>query len=73
MHGHSLDFQIDYWNRIGPTKPFAHPVNLARLQELLDPASRILDFGCGYGRVAGLLWSRGYVGDIARAARLAIE
>ena len=55
-----LDVQIDYWNRIGPTKPFAHPVNLARLQELLDPASRILDFGCGYGRVAGLLWSRGY-------------
>ena len=55
-----LDFQIDYWNRIGPSKPFAHPVNLARLKEYLDPACRILDFGCGYGRAAGFLWSHGY-------------
>jgi SAM-dependent methyltransferase len=55
-----LDIQIDYWNRIGPAKPFAHPVNLARLREFLDPGSRILDFGCGYGRVAGLLSSHGY-------------
>ena len=35
-------------------------MNLARLKEYLDPACRILDFGCGYGRVAGLLWSHGY-------------
>jgi SAM-dependent methyltransferase len=60
MQGQSLDFQIDYWNRVGPSKPFAHPVNLARLKEYLDPGCRILDFGCGYGRVAGLLWSQGY-------------
>jgi SAM-dependent methyltransferase len=60
MHGQSLDLQIDYWNRVGPSKPFAHPVNLARLEEYLDPACRVLDFGCGYGRVAGLLWSQGY-------------
>jgi SAM-dependent methyltransferase len=55
-----LDVQIDYWDRIGPSKPFAHPVNLARLKEYVDPAGRILDFGCGYGRVAGFLWSHGY-------------
>ena len=60
MQDQSLDFQIEYWNRIGPSKPFAHPVNLARLKEYLDPECRILDFGCGYGRVAGFLWSRGY-------------
>jgi SAM-dependent methyltransferase len=55
-----LDFQIDYWDRIGPSKPFAHPVNLARLKAYLDPACRILDFGCGYGRVAEFLFSHGY-------------
>jgi SAM-dependent methyltransferase len=55
-----LDAQVDYWNRIGPSKPFGHPVNLARLAEYVDPSRPILDFGCGYGRVAGFLWSHGY-------------
>lgn len=55
-----LDRQIDYWNRIGPAKPFGHPVNFERLEQWLGPDSCILDFGCGYGRVLGLLHSRGY-------------
>ena len=55
-----LDWQIDYWNRVGPAKPFGHPVNFERLKEWLVPDSRILDFGCGYGRVLGLLHSHGY-------------
>ena len=55
-----LDRQIDYWNRLGPTKPFSHPVNFERLERWLAPDSRILDFGCGYGRVLGLLNRRGY-------------
>jgi SAM-dependent methyltransferase len=55
-----LDRQIDYWNRIGPTKPFGHPVNFDRLDQWVTLDSRILDFGCGYGRVLGLLHRRGY-------------
>ncbi|MCX6539039.1 MAG: class I SAM-dependent methyltransferase [Acidobacteria bacterium] len=55
-----LDHQIDYWNRAGPGKPFGHPVNFQRVTRWLDPGSRILDFGCGYGRVLGLLHSHGY-------------
>jgi SAM-dependent methyltransferase len=55
-----LDQQIDYWNRTGPEKPFQHPVNLDRLKEHLSPSSRILDYGCGYGRVLGLLSDHGY-------------
>lgn len=57
---HDLDRQIDYWNRIGPAKPFGHPVNFERLEHWLALDSRILDLGCGYGRVLGLLNSRGY-------------
>src|SRR5436190_301964 len=56
----SLDLQIDYWNQVGPTKPFAHPVNVAQLKRLLEPTSRILDYGCGYGRALGILHSSGY-------------
>lgn len=55
-----LDRQTDYWNRNGPSKPFAHPVNLAPLADLLTPTSRILDVGCGYGRVLGYLQGYGY-------------
>ena len=56
----NLDNQIHYWNRIGPSKPFAHPVNVERLAGLLHADSSILDFGCGYGRVLGSLRNHGY-------------
>lgn len=56
----NLDGQFDYWNRIGPGKPFAHPVNFERLEQWLSSGSRILDVGCGYGRALGLLFDRGY-------------
>lgn len=55
-----LESPIDYWDRLGSTKPFSHPVNLSRLAELVDRDRRILDFGCGYGRVMGLLHEHGY-------------
>jgi len=55
-----LDCQIDYWNRFGPTKSFHHPVKIERLAQWVAPDDRILDYGCGYGRVLGLLHSQGY-------------
>jgi SAM-dependent methyltransferase len=58
-----LDCQIDYWNRLGPTKSFHHPVNVERLAQWVAREDRILDYGCGYGRVLGLLHSHGY-GDL---------
>ncbi|MEA2203739.1 MAG: hypothetical protein QOE77_515 [Blastocatellia bacterium] len=56
----NLDNQVDYWNRVGPGKPFAHPLNFDRLGQWLSPESRIADVGCGYGRALGLLLERGY-------------
>lgn len=56
----SLDCQLEYWNELGPAKPFAHPVNVDRLAEYTSADSRILDYGCGYGRVLGLLENAGY-------------
>ena len=55
-----LDNQKNYWNRVGPTKPFSHLVNVSRLAELIDRNSHILDFGCGYGRALGALYNQGY-------------
>jgi SAM-dependent methyltransferase len=51
-----LDLQTDYWNRIGPTKPFAHPINIDQLSRWVSPQSRILD----YGRALGFLHAHGF-------------
>jgi SAM-dependent methyltransferase len=55
-----LDLQMDYWNRIGPSKPFAHPVNVTQFSRWVPPSARVLDYGCGYGRALGILHSNGY-------------
>jgi len=55
-----LDCQVDYWNRLGPSKPFAHPVNLERFAQWVAPGDRIVDYGCGYGRVLAVLHDHGY-------------
>jgi SAM-dependent methyltransferase len=55
-----VDHQLEYWNTEGPQKPFAHPLNLKRVSEWLTRDSRIIDFGCGYGRCLGELFDSGY-------------
>jgi len=55
-----LDLQLEYWDQVGPRKCFAHPVNVERLRRWLKPVSRILDYGCGYGRASGILRENGF-------------
>jgi len=56
----NLDSQLQYWNTAGTQKPFAHPLNLRRVRQWLTPDSRIVDFGCGYGRCLGELLNEEY-------------
>ncbi|MCA1577347.1 MAG: class I SAM-dependent methyltransferase [Acidobacteria bacterium] len=55
-----LDRQLEYWNTEGTQKVFGHPLNLERVSRWLNYESRILDFGCGYGRSLGELFEAGY-------------
>lgn len=55
-----LDNQLEYWNTQGTRKVFGHPLNLERMRQWLSYESRILDFGCGYGRSLGELFGAGY-------------
>jgi SAM-dependent methyltransferase len=55
-----LDNQLQYWNTRGTQKVFGHPLNLERVSQWLCYESRILDFGCGYGRSLGELFGAGY-------------
>jgi SAM-dependent methyltransferase len=56
----NLDCQLEYWNNVGPTKPFGHPVNPDRLRQYITADSKVLDYGCGYGRTLGSLRDAGY-------------
>jgi SAM-dependent methyltransferase len=55
-----LDVQADYWDLVAPEKTFRHPVPMERMKELLQDTARILDYGCGYGRVVSELAAAGF-------------
>ncbi|MGR6973560.1 class I SAM-dependent methyltransferase [Streptomyces cynarae] len=54
-----LGSQIEYWDSVGATKTFTHPVNLDWL-EGVNRNARVLDYGCGYGRVMAELSEHGF-------------
>jgi SAM-dependent methyltransferase len=56
--------QRDYWDRVASEKRFSHPLRLEWLGQHLAPQDRILDLGCGYGRVLGQLSHAGYVNTV---------
>jgi SAM-dependent methyltransferase len=41
--------QLAYWNGVGATQSFQHPLDMEWLGDL-EPEARVLDFGCGWGR-----------------------
>lgn len=48
-----------YWDRVAGEKTFGHPLDARRLAELAGDGARILDLGCGYGRLARALAAAG--------------
>jgi len=40
-----------YFDGPGSEKSFTHPLDAPRLSQRISPNARILDFGCGYGRI----------------------
>ncbi len=45
-------------------KTFTHPIDREWLQIFINPADRILDYGCGYGRVLSELAGLGYTNSV---------
>jgi SAM-dependent methyltransferase len=54
-----LGSQVAYWDSVGATKTFTHPVNFTWLAGVSRNA-RVLDYGCGYGRVMAELNEEGF-------------
>jgi SAM-dependent methyltransferase len=55
----NLDSQLGYWDSTGAAKTFGHPLEPSWL-EGVDRGAHILDYGCGYGRLAGVLLGKGF-------------
>ncbi|MBA2728256.1 MAG: class I SAM-dependent methyltransferase [Parachlamydiaceae bacterium] len=49
-----------YWNEVGSKKDFEDPLYLERLSSFLTKESKIVEYGCGYGRLLQLLNTNGY-------------
>jgi SAM-dependent methyltransferase len=48
-----------YWETAGATKTFTHPLR-ADWRATVSPDSRVLDYGCGYGRLTAELADHGF-------------
>jgi SAM-dependent methyltransferase len=55
---------VPYWDCVAWDKTFTLPVDLPLLRAHLPLDSRILDYGCGYGRVVRQLLDAGYASVI---------
>lgn len=52
--------QRDYWNGPGTAKSFTTPFPMEPFRAHVDREARILDYGCGYGRVLAQLRDQGW-------------
>jgi SAM-dependent methyltransferase len=55
-----LNNQVEYWNKVARGKVFSFPINLPLLKANLSLSSKILDYGCGYGRICQILTDEGF-------------
>lgn len=55
-----IDNQKDYWNKVADEKNFTTPIKVQVFSEMINKEAKILDIGCGYGRVLNELSLNGY-------------
>ena len=56
----NIDNQKEYWDEVAEIKTFTHPIDLELINKFLNKKSRIVDFGCGYGRIVKQLIDLGF-------------
>lgn len=56
----ALNNQVEYWDRVAWEKNFTLPFDKEKFRQLVPRTCRILDYGCGYGRILAELQAMGY-------------
>lgn len=51
---------LGFWETTGSAKTFTHPLDPALLDAYVPRSARLLDYGCGYGRLTAELAGLGY-------------
>jgi SAM-dependent methyltransferase len=57
---YDLDDQRRFWDTVAASAVFTHPLDTGLLRRHVGSSARILDFGCGYGRLLGELRRQGF-------------
>ena len=52
--------QVEYWDGAAQGKSFHHPLNFPLLRRLVDRDEKVVEIGCGWGRVLSELAKDGY-------------
>ncbi len=52
--------KLSTWDSVSESVEFSAPLDVEEVTRCLDPSARILDLGCGYGRVAAQLADVGF-------------
>lgn len=60
MHMTPIENQREYWNKVSEKKNFTHPLNITELNKYVKRNDRVLDYGCGYGRILDELHDKGF-------------
>lgn len=55
-----INNQNQYWDSVAREKTFTHPLNIDVFRDHVPTESRVLDYGCGYGRTVNELLNQGY-------------
>jgi SAM-dependent methyltransferase len=55
-----INNQKAYWNSVAQIKQFTHPANESLVYKYFKTTGNILDYGCGYGRITGILFNAGF-------------
>ncbi|EDX86978.1 Methyltransferase domain family [Synechococcus sp. PCC 7335] len=64
---------VEYWNECASSKEFRHPIPATIIERYFPKGAKVLDMGCGYGRLAQFLSNLGFAVSAADTSPAMLE